>query len=76
MEGLPVNRGRAFGCYLHQEPDSSSRCHLPKEEDFDSLRTRLLHQCDTQLRTAMIHYRSLFEELVQVPMTLERKEVA
>jgi hypothetical protein len=28
------------------------------------------------LRTAMIHYRSLFEELVQVPMTVERKEVA
>jgi hypothetical protein len=28
------------------------------------------------LRTAMIHYRSLFEELVQVPMTVESKEVA
>src|ERR1700684_1134257 len=28
------------------------------------------------LRTAMIHYRSLFEELVQVPMVLQRKEVA
>ena len=28
------------------------------------------------LRTAMIHYRSLFEELVQVPATVERKEVA
>ncbi len=28
------------------------------------------------LRTAMIHYRSLFEELMQAPMTLERKEVA
>jgi hypothetical protein len=28
------------------------------------------------LRTAMIHYRSLFEELVQVPTTVERKEVA
>jgi hypothetical protein len=28
------------------------------------------------LRTAMIHYRSLFEELVQVPMIVERKEVA
>jgi len=28
------------------------------------------------LRTAMIHYRSLFDELVQVPTTLERKEVA
>jgi len=28
------------------------------------------------LRTAMIHYRSLFEELVQVPTTAERKEVA
>jgi hypothetical protein len=24
----------------------------------------------------MIHYRSLFEELVQVPTALERKEVA
>jgi hypothetical protein len=24
----------------------------------------------------MIHYRSLFEELVQVPTTAERKEVA
>jgi hypothetical protein len=29
-----------------------------------------------ELRTAMIHYRSLFEELVQVPITIERKEVA
>jgi hypothetical protein len=28
------------------------------------------------LRTAMIHYRSLFEELVQVPTIAERKEVA
>ncbi len=28
------------------------------------------------LRTAMILYRSLFEELVQVPVTVERKEVA
>lgn len=28
------------------------------------------------LRTAMIHYRSLFEELVQIPTTVERKEVA
>jgi len=28
------------------------------------------------LRTAMIHYRSLFEELVQVPAIAERKEVA
>ncbi|MGA9497390.1 MAG: hypothetical protein WA718_00475 [Terriglobales bacterium] len=28
------------------------------------------------LRTAMIHYRSLFEELVQVPVTIETKEVA
>ena len=28
------------------------------------------------LRTAMIHYRSLFEELVQVPIVVERKEVA
>jgi hypothetical protein len=28
------------------------------------------------LRTAMIHYRSLFEELVQVPTTVERKDVA
>ena len=28
------------------------------------------------LRTAMIHYRSLFEELVQVPTTADRKEVA
>jgi hypothetical protein len=28
------------------------------------------------LRTAMIHYRSLFEELVQVHTTVERKEVA
>ena len=28
------------------------------------------------LRTAMIHYRSLFEELVQAPMIVERKEVA
>jgi hypothetical protein len=29
-----------------------------------------------ELRTAMIHYRSLFEELVQVPLAVERKEVA
>jgi hypothetical protein len=29
-----------------------------------------------ELRTAMIHYRSLFEELVQVPAIMERKEVA
>ena len=29
-----------------------------------------------ELRTATIHYRSLFEELVQVPASLERKEVA
>jgi hypothetical protein len=28
------------------------------------------------LRTAMIHYRSLFEELVQVPTIIESKEVA
>ena len=28
------------------------------------------------LRTVMIHYRSLFEELVQVPTTVEGKEVA
>jgi hypothetical protein len=28
------------------------------------------------LRTAMIHYRSLFEELVHAPVTVERKEVA
>src|ERR1700724_339409 len=28
------------------------------------------------LRTAMIHYRSLFEELVQIPMIVERKEGA
>jgi hypothetical protein len=29
-----------------------------------------------ELRTAMIHYRSLFEELVQVPVAVERKQVA
>jgi hypothetical protein len=29
-----------------------------------------------ELRTAMIHYRSLFEDLVQVPVSIERKEVA
>jgi hypothetical protein len=29
-----------------------------------------------ELRTAMIHYRSLFEELVQAPAAVERKEVA
>jgi len=28
------------------------------------------------LRTAMIHYRSLFEELVQVPTTVEKREAA
>jgi hypothetical protein len=28
------------------------------------------------LRTAMIHYRSLFEELMQVPVIVERKEAA
>jgi hypothetical protein len=35
------------------------------------------HEATTEdLRTAMIHYRSLFEELVQVSTTVERKEVA
>ena len=29
-----------------------------------------------ELRTAMIHYRSLFDELVQAPASVERKEVA
>jgi hypothetical protein len=29
-----------------------------------------------ELRTAMIHYRSLFEELMQASATVERKEVA
>ena len=29
-----------------------------------------------ELRTAMIHYRSLFEELVQAPATVEQREVA
>ena len=29
-----------------------------------------------ELRTAMIHYRSLFDELVQVPTIVQRKEVA
>jgi hypothetical protein len=29
-----------------------------------------------ELRTAMIHYRSLFDELVQAPTIVERKEVA
>jgi len=29
-----------------------------------------------ELRTAMIHYRSLFEELVELPPSAERKEVA
>ncbi len=29
-----------------------------------------------ELRTAMIHYRSLFEELVQLPAAVERKDVA
>jgi hypothetical protein len=29
-----------------------------------------------ELRTAMIHYRSLFEELARVPVIVERKEVA
>ena len=29
-----------------------------------------------ELRTAMIHYRSLFQELVQVPTIVERQEVA
>jgi len=29
-----------------------------------------------ELRTAMIYYRSLFEELVQVPLAVERREVA
>ena len=28
------------------------------------------------LRTAMIHYRSLFEELVQIPTTVKEREVA
>jgi len=29
-----------------------------------------------EFRTAMIHYRSLFEELVQVPTIVERKDAA
>jgi hypothetical protein len=29
-----------------------------------------------ELRTAMIHYRSLFDELVQVPVIVERRDVA
>jgi hypothetical protein len=29
-----------------------------------------------ELRTAMIHYRGLFEELVQAPVAVESKEVA
>jgi hypothetical protein len=29
-----------------------------------------------ELRTAMIHYRSLFDELMQAPASVERKEVA
>jgi hypothetical protein len=29
-----------------------------------------------ELRSAMIHYRSLFDELVQVPVNVEKKEVA
>jgi hypothetical protein len=33
-------------------------------------------QATEDLRTAMIHYRSLFEELVQVPTIVEKKEVA
>ena len=28
------------------------------------------------LRTAMIHYRSLFDELMQVPIIVDKKEVA
>jgi len=40
------------------------------------LRVRKDQATTEDLRTAMIHCRSLFEELVQVPTVVERKEVA
>jgi hypothetical protein len=41
-----------------------------------ALRAGIEKATTEDLRTAMIHYRSLFEELVQVPTIVERKEVA
>jgi hypothetical protein len=41
-----------------------------------ALRTGKNDATTEELRAAMIHYRSLFEELVQVPVGVERKEVA
>lgn len=41
-----------------------------------SLRARKEQATTEDLRTAMIHYRSLFEELVQVPTMIEKKDVA
>ena len=41
-----------------------------------ALRVGKTETATEELRTAMIHYRWLIEELMQVPMTVERKEVA
>jgi len=51
---------------------------LPVRESAHEIALRVGKESATteDLRTAMIHYRSLFEELVQVPASVERKEVA
>ncbi|HYL93887.1 MAG TPA: hypothetical protein VEW69_12115 [Alphaproteobacteria bacterium] len=41
-----------------------------------AIRVRADQATTEDLRTAMIHYRSLFEELVHIPTAVERKEVA
>jgi hypothetical protein len=64
-----------------QRADDISVDHPRVVENFRSAHQIALRvgkdQATTEdLRTAMIHYRSLFEELVQVPTTVEKKEVA
>ena len=41
-----------------------------------ALRVGKVQATTDDLRTAMLHYRTLFEELVQVPVIVEKKEVA
>jgi len=64
-----------------QRADDISVDHPRVVENFRSAHQIALRvgkdQATTEdLRTAMIHYRSLFEELVQVPTAVEKKEVA
>ena len=64
-----------------QRADDISVDHPRVVENFRSAHQIALRvgkdQATTEdLRTAMIHYRSLFDELVQGPTTVERKEVA